>query len=157
MAAGDGKPVETLPLVVDSTVSTHSVSHTRDTMPKAPESLLSQTGLDSTVSKVVSLEDARRKRAVDSTVSKPSRRSDSKGKKHSDSKAGKRSDSKLEPAPKPQALKGHEWRRQGTGWTLLRSRYEPDGNGTRVKRRKYVQHYSATALRMAGTLKEKLL
>lgn len=142
MAANEGrKPV-------DSTVAKHSVSRRPDTMPKAPATLLSQPAcdtaparpVDSTVAKVVSLADARKKKAVDTTVAK--------GKKRSVSKA--------EPAPKPKALRGHEWRRQGTGWTLLRSWYEPDETGARVRRREYVQHYSATALARAGNIRKEL-
>lgn len=99
---------------------------------------------DSTVAEVVNLSEIRKKRdekaARDSTVAK--------GKKRSVSKA--------EPAPKPKAIPGHEWRRQGTGWTLLRSWYETDGAGSRVRRREYIQHYSATALRRAETLREAL-
>jgi len=153
--AAEEKPTETPadpPVsVVDSTVSTRSVSR----RPKAPETPLSHPSrdttpeavcdttvappVDSTVSNVVSLADARRKKAVDSSVAK--------GKKRSVSKA--------EPAPKPKALKGHEWRRQGTGWTLLRSWYETE-NGARVRRREYVQHYSGTALRRAENLRRRL-
>lgn len=58
-----------------------------------------------------------------------------------------------ESCSKPKALTGHEWRRQGTGWTLLRSWYEAGDSG-RVRRRGYVQHYSATALRRAETLRK---
>jgi hypothetical protein len=109
-------------------------------MPKASETLLSQPSCDSTVAKVVSLADVKRKKSVDTTVAK--------GKK--------RSVSTVEPAPKPKKLKGHEWRRQGTGWTLLRSWYERDETGARVRRREYVQHYSATALRLAGDIRKEL-
>lgn len=158
-ADADDKPVETLARApvgaVDSTVSDRSVSDHRDTTPKAPETVLSQPAcdtapkahrdtmpappVDSTVAKVVSLADARKKKAADSSVSK--------GKKRSVSKA--------EPAPRPKPLRGHEWRRQGTGWTLLRSWYETE-NGVRVRRREYVQHYSATALRLAGNIRKEL-
>lgn len=116
--------------VVDSTVSKHSVSK-----PKKP-------AVDSTVSrqnsKVVNIDDQRKKRAVDSTVSKGRKR----GAKNS------------ETVPKPKAIAGHEWRRQGTGWTLLRSWYETLPDGSRKRTREYMQHFSATALREAETLRK---
>jgi hypothetical protein len=150
VAAAEEKPAETLALapvsIVDSTVSTGSVSGRPDTAPKPSETVVAQAGcattprppVDSTVAKVVSLADVKRKKSVDTTVAR--------GKK--------RSVAKVEPAPKPKALKGHEWRRQGTGWTLLRSWYEPDENGVRRRVREYVQHYSATALRLAGNIRK---
>jgi hypothetical protein len=93
---------------------------------------------DSTVSKVVNLADRKSKKHCDSTVSK--------GKKQSS----------IAPAERPKSLPGYEWRRQGTGWTLLRSWYEPDGKGGRTRKREYVHHYSASAIKEAETLKGAL-
>lgn len=110
---------------------------------KSVESPIAESPRDSTDSggraAVVSLDDERKKRARVSTVSKPRR--------------GRRD---VMPAAKPRAIAGHEWRRQGTGWTLLRSWYDRTDSGGRVKRREYVQHYSATALRRAESLRGAL-
>jgi hypothetical protein len=124
---------------IDSTVSS-TVSQRQK---NKPETLLSQNLCDSTVSKVVSLDEIKRKR----------------NQKKSEtvlSQGGKKRRGKVEPVQKPKAIPGHEWRRQGTGWTLLRSWYQSDGQGGRERKREYVQHYSATALKAAETLREKL-
>lgn len=130
-------PVKSLVTIIDSTVAKRSVSGSF----RGLETVVSQGACDSTVATVVNLAEIRQKKARDTTVLKN----------------GKRSVSKAEPAPKPKAIRGHEWRRQGSGWTLLRSWYERDENGERARRREYVQHYSATALRRAETLRRKVL
>lgn len=69
---------------------------------------------------------------------------------------GKKKNQKVSPADRPKLIPGHEWRRQGTGWTLLRYWYERDPQGRRNKHREYVRHYSGSALKEAESLEAAL-
>jgi hypothetical protein len=129
-----GEPIRSAKKSCDSTVA-YTVSQD----PSGPhcDSTVSEV-CDSTVSNVESLLDA--KKRIDA-------------KKRRDSTATRRKDRlRQSDVKKPDAIPGHEWRRQGTGWTLLRSWYESDGGCKRIRKREYIQHYSASALRRAETL-----
>ena len=65
---------------------------------------------------------------------------------------------KTTPKPKgkasarPPRVSGYSWRKDGAGWQLRKTVYEPDGTGTQKRRRPYVAHLSKSAF---GELKRK--
>jgi hypothetical protein len=46
---------------------------------------------------------------------------------------------------RPPSVTGFSWRKDGAGWQLRKSVYEPDGTGTQKRRRPYVAHLSKSA------------
>jgi len=49
-------------------------------------------------------------------------------------------------------VSGYSWRKDGAGWQLRKSIYEPTGTGTQKRRRPYVAHLSKSAF---GELKRR--